>query len=284
MQELVQNISNYARSFKKDFIIIPQNGVELAFKDADPFNGLNYDYLGAVDGFGVEELFYNGNYMPDFERIDMLQNLKGLKKILVSEYVSDSQFIADALVKNQEKGFVCFPREGNNYNYEYIPGFIPKENADDITQLAQVKNYLYLISSGQYSSKAEMIQDISSTNFDLILTDLYFNGEQLSKEEIEQLKTKANGAKRLVISYISIGSAESFRYYWKSNWSLHHPTWIKKAYSGYPDEYWVKFWKSEWQEILYGNDNSYLKKILDAGFDGAYLDNVEAYYFLYFNE
>jgi cysteinyl-tRNA synthetase len=45
----------------------------------------------------------------------------------------------------------------------------------------------------------------------------------------------------------------------------------------------VKFWKDDWQEIIYGNEDSYIKKIIDAGFDGAYLDNVEAYYFLYFD-
>ncbi|MCC6767464.1 MAG: hypothetical protein IT240_00340, partial [Bacteroidia bacterium] len=31
MQEFVIDISNYARSFDDDFIVIPQNGVELAF-------------------------------------------------------------------------------------------------------------------------------------------------------------------------------------------------------------------------------------------------------------
>ncbi|MBL0317621.1 MAG: hypothetical protein IPP69_18435 [Flavobacteriales bacterium] len=46
----------------------------------------------------------------------------------------------------------------------------------------------------------------------------------------------------------------------------------------------MKFWNKEWQEIIYGNDASYTKKILDAGFDGAYLDNVEAFYFLYFKD
>ena len=87
----------------------------------------------------------------------------------------------------------------------------------------------------------------------------------------------------MVISYINIGAAENWRYYWKDDWKLHHPRWLKKPYKGYQDEIWVKFWKKDWQEIIYGNDNSYMKKILDAGFDGAYLDNVEAYYFLYFD-
>ena len=32
--------------------------------------------------------------------------------------------------------------------------------------------------------------------------------------EITALKTKANGGKRFIISYVSIGSAEKYRYYW----------------------------------------------------------------------
>ena len=59
---------------------------------------------------------------------------------------------------------------------------------------------------------------------------------------------------------------------------------LKKKYDGYTDEFWVNFWEKEWQTIIYGNDNSYMKKIITAGFDGAYLDNVEAYYFLFHNE
>jgi cysteinyl-tRNA synthetase len=64
---------------------------------------------------------------------------------------------------------------------------------------------------------------------------------------------------------------------------LHHPDWLKKKYDGYVDEIWVEFWNDEWKSIIYGNDNSYIKKIINAGFDGAYLDNVEGYYSLYFD-
>ena len=39
----------------------------------------------------------------------------------------------------------------------------------------------------------------------------------------------------------------------------------------------VKYWNTEWQNIIYGNDNSYLKKILNAGFDGVYLDIIDAF-------
>jgi len=283
MQEFVIDISDYARDFNPDFIIIPQNAVKLAYKYLDTAQGLNYRYLAAIDGFGVEELFYYETFDPDYDRLSMLRALKNYKKVMVSEYVSNNNEITDALNRNFEEGFICFPRNGDNYHYLLIPDFVWFSNNDDINLLSDAKNYLYLISSDNFASKQAMINAISATNFDIVLIDLFFEDDYFSAEEINILKTKANGAKRLVISYINIGSAENYRYYWQDNWKLHNPKWLKKKYEGYKDEFWVEFWQPEWQQIIFGNDNSYIKKIIDAGFDGAYLDNVEAYYFLYFN-
>ncbi len=284
MQDFVIDISNYARGFDPDFIIISQNGTELAFNNIDPTEGLNSSYMSAIDGLGVEELFYNDGYSLDNERLSMLRDIDDAKKIMVAEYVGDQNNITDALNRNYNEGFICFPRTSNNYHYTTIPDSVPHSNENDITSLSQAQNYLYLISTDNYASKEEMINAISETNFDEVLIDLFFNEVELTSSEVEQLKTKSNGGKRLVISYINIGSAEKFRYYWKDGWGLHHPLWLKRKYDGYDDEFWVKFWKKDWQEIIYGNDNSYMKKIIHAGFDGAYLDNVEAYYFLYYRD
>ncbi len=284
MQDFVVNISNYARGLDSDFIIIPQNGTELAYNNIDPSEGQNSAYMSAINGFGVEELFYNGSYVLDNERLTMLKDLKASKKIMVAEYVSDNSSVSDALIKNYNEGFICFPRIGSNYHYSQIPDSVPHANAADITDLSLAQNHLYLISTDNFSSKEEMINAISLTNFDVILIDLFFDETELSAAEVNQLKTKANGGKRLVISYLNIGSAEKFRYYWKKGWGLHHPLWLKRKYDGYDDEFWVKFWKKDWQKIIYGNDDSYVKKIVNAGFDGAYLDNVEAFYFLYYKD
>lgn len=284
MQDFVINISNYARGYDSDFIIIPQNGIELAFNNIDQNDGQNSTYMSGINGFGVEELFYNGTYSLDNERLSMLQQLKASKKIMVAEYVTDNNNISDALNKNYNEGFICFPRTSSNYHYSQIPDSVTHSNTADITNLSSAQNHLYLISTDNYSSKQDMINAISATNYDVVLIDLFFNGTEFTASEVNQLKTKANGGQRLVISYINIGSAEKFRYYWKKGWGLHHPLWLKRKYDGYEDEFWVKFWKKDWQDIIYGNDNSYTKKILNAGFDGAYLDNVEAYYFLYYKD
>lgn len=282
MQEFIISISNYARSYDPDFIIIPQNGAEIAFKKTNPDDAISINYLKAIDAFAVEELFYNGALSPDNYRINMLKKLGTEKTIMVSEYIKDDSNIADAVKKNADEGFICFPRSERNYHYHTIPEKIQNENSDDITKLSQIKNYLYLISTAEFDDKEHFIEAISKTNYDMVTIDLFFEkNEPFTKEEIARLKTKANGGKRLVIGYMNIGAAENWRYYWRKNWKLYNPDFIRKSYEDYEDEFWVKFWDKDWQKIIYDNDDSYTKKIIDAGFDGAFLDNVEAYYFLY---
>ncbi len=284
MRAFVKDISSYTKSINPNFLIIPQNGIELAFKEMDLSNGFDENYLQAIDGIGVEEVFYNDTYQPDDERITQLKTLKSKKKIFDSEYIGSIIPLSTAFTTSNSYGLTPFIRTSNNYYYTLIPDTIPNENKNDIISIDSVKNYLYLIDYEKYNSKQDLISSLSATNFDLLLIDLFFNDEKLTKTDLEQLKIKANGGKRLVISYLNIGSAENYRYYWKKHWGQHHPLWIKRKYEGYPDEFWVKFWEKEWQDIIYGNDNSYAKMILDAGFDGAYLDNIEAYYFLYFKK
>lgn len=284
MQEFVIELSSYSKGLDSDFIIIPQNGEELSFNDLSPDDGTNQAYLDAIDAIGVEEIHYSGSQQIQTERIDNLTLLKTVKPILVSDFVSDNSDTTDAQNKSISKGFIPFVREATNYDYQEIPSLILNENTNNITSLSQAQNYLYFIGGqSKYTTKQSFLSALAATNYDVILIDIFFGEDALSKSEISQLKTKQNGGSRLIISYINVGAAEKYRYYWKDKWKLHRPLWLKKEYDGYEDEIWVKFWKKDWKNIIYGNDDSYIKKIIDSGFDGAYLDNVEAYYFLYFD-
>lgn len=283
MQEFVVGLSQYARSIKPGFIIVPQNGAELAFNKLNPDAGFNPAYLNAVDGFGIEELFYNKKNKVDAYRYGMLKQIKAKgKPVLVSEFIEKEDQTQRVLQQNEKEGFLAFPRAANNEDYKEIPA-ITNENANDVTKLDQAKNYLYLINSSNYKQRFYYLKDIAKTNYDVVIIDLFFHTKPFTPEEIAQLQTKANGGKRLVLAYINVGAAENFRYYWNGNWILGDPAWIKKKYQGYEDEFYVEYWNPQWQQLMFGNEKSYMKKILDAGFDGAYLDNVEAYYFLYNN-
>jgi cysteinyl-tRNA synthetase, unknown class len=285
MQDFIIAISEYARGIDPDFIIIPQNGIELAFSNCDSTEGVNPSYISAIDGVGVEALFYEGTLTTDDGRLGMSKLVKNAsKKILVADFLDNDADIANAIQQNESEGFICFPRSSINYDYKYIPDSVINENANDINSLQDAQNYLYLINTDNFSSKQAMLEAITATNFDVVLIDKDFNEEALTSADVNALKVKANGGKRLLISYINVGAAENWRYYWKNKWNTIHPCWMKRKYDGYADERWVKYWDSSWQEIIYENDDSYMKKIIDAGFDGAYLDNVEAYYFLYYKD
>jgi len=279
MQTFVTDISLYARGFNHDFIIIPQNGAELAYINGEPGEGILMPYIHTIDGIGIEELFYDGSLTVDYYELALLRNLKDLTTIIVSEYVSNHGNFSDAIQRNRNEGFIPFVRSRNNYHYKEIPA-LTEENTNDIITLTDAKNFLYLINNENYATKQAMIAAIAATNYDVVLIDLFFEAEMFTQKEIQQLKRKANGGIRLVISYISIGSVENYRYYWQRGWKRGNPSWLKRPYAGYPDEFWVEFWHSEWQNIIFGNNDSYIKKIIDAGFDGVFLDNVEAYYIL----
>lgn len=281
MQDFVIAISKYARSIDSNFVIIPQNGPELAWEKLNTSGNFRADYLNAVDGIAVEDLFYDGKLKTDKYRLQLLRKLQTKKQVMVSDFITDSTAIDAVKSQIQKEGFLLYPRLSNNEHYREIPEIVPQENDKDIIKLSDAKNYLYLINPANIRTKRAHIKAIAETNFDLVTIDLFFNGEPLTPADLEKLKKKANGGKRLIISYVNIGAAENWRYYWKRNWTLNDPVWIKKKYVGYDDEFYVQFWHDDWKKIIYGNPESYLKKILDAGFDGAFLDNVEAYYFLY---
>lgn len=281
MQDFVIDISKYARSIHSNFVIIPQNGPELAFEKLNTGGKFRKAYIDAIDGIAVEDLFYNGKPKIDQYRLQILRKLQTEKQVMVSDFITKDDAIESIKIQSSKENFLLYPRVSSNEHYREIPEIVPNENDKDILQLSDVKNYLYLINPANIRTKRAYIKAISETNFDMITIDLFFNDEPLTPKDVEQLKRKANGGKRLIISYVNIGAAENWRYYWNRNWQLNDPIWLKKNYVGYEDEFYVQFWHEDWKNIIYGNPESYVKKILDAGFDGAFLDNVEAYYFLY---
>ncbi len=281
MRELVCDISKYARGIKPGFIIIPQNGIEVAFNDLNPQGKTHSGYMAAIDGVAVEDLFFDGKLQTDTYRLHMLREFRHEKQVLFSDYITTDASVEKVADLSHKENFLFFPRTKTNEHYHTIPKNIPDENSRDVTKLAEAKNYLYLINASAYKTKKDYLDALAATNYDLVAIDLYYDDAPLTPKDIEPLKTKANGAKRLVLSYVNIGAAENWRPYWKKGWKINNPGWIKKKYHGYDDEFYVQYWHPEWQKIITGNKNSYVKKILDAGFDGAFLDNIEAYYALY---
>ncbi len=289
MRNFVINLSEYAKTQDSAFVVIPQNGIELVTLDGESDGAISTDYLNAIDGHGQEDLLYgytgDDQASPSAEAA-YIRSFLDLSKdegnvILVIDYCSTHAKMDDSYAQNNSAGYISFAADARNLNtipdYPALPYGV---NATDINSLTDARNFLYLINPEYYASKTDFIAAVGATDYDLLIMDLFFNdGSAFTASEIDQLKTKANGAKRMVICYMSIGEAEDYRYYWQPVWSIIPPLWLSAENPDWPGNYKVKYWNADWQRIIYGNDSSYLKKIIDAGFDGAYLDIIDAFEF-----
>ncbi|KYG82307.1 endo alpha-1,4 polygalactosaminidase [Roseivirga echinicomitans] len=288
MRNFVIEISEYAKAVDSDFLIIPQNGIELVSEE----NGVvNHTYLNAIDANGQESLFYGYegvNTSTSNSESNRLINLlkisqKSGNRILVTDYCYTHSKMDDSYVKNHSNEFISFSADERLLNnIPSHPSPIYAENNSNIDLISKAKNFIFIINPEDFNSKESFISAMEATNYDLIIIDFFFDAVAFSANEVSRLKIKANGGSRLVISYLSIGEAEDYRYYWQQDWYNTSPKWLTPENPEWKGNYKVKYWDSDWKSIIYGNESSYLKKILAAGFDGVYLDIIDA--FEYFEE
>lgn len=117
--------------------------------------------------------------------------------------------------------------------------------------------------------------DIFKSEYDLIVTDTDDqNGKPFPRETVEDMKQCPSGKKKLIIAYISLGEAEDYRWYWNKNWKKVRPVWLGKANPDWPGNYSIKqWWHPDWWEIT----TAILDRVINAGFDGVYIDKIDVY-------
>ncbi len=152
-----------------------------------------------------------------------------------------------------------------------------RAHSGDVRTLHDAKNFLYLINSSRFASKRDFIDALKETDYDLVIVDLFHNGEQLTNEDIAELRAKKDGSARLAICYMSIGEAEDYHYYWRREWKRRRPVWLTKENPAWKGNYKVRYWRPDWKSLILGNPDAYLDKILAARFDGVYLDIIDAF-------
>jgi len=130
------------------------------------------------------------------------------------------------------------------------------------------------------------IRKLDNTDYDMLVVEPGFNFREDPYDVnflVSSLKRKPNGKRRLLLAYIDIGQAEDYRIYWKKSWIA--PTAKKRGIpdflitidpDGWTGNYPVAFWDARWQNIWLGK-NGIIPKLVQYGFDGVYLDWVEAY-------
>ena len=139
-----------------------------------------------------------------------------------------------------------------------------------------IKDFLYILQGDLVT-----IFDIANNDFDLVIMDYAKYGDQKSEYSAEDIgvtkKGGNSGCGKVILAYLSIGEAEDYRYYWRDEWTTDPPVWLDEENPNWPGNYKVRYWEEGWQANIFGGDSSYLKRILDAGFDGVYLDIIDAF-------
>lgn len=108
--------------------------------------------------------------------------------------------------------------------------------------------------------------------YDLVIMDYSSDARPYTADEIAALKDSPGGPK-IVFAYMSIGEAEDYRFYWEETWYESPPSWLDAENPDWEGNYKVRYWEPAWQEIIL----EYTDRLLEAGFDGVYLDIIDAY-------
>jgi cysteinyl-tRNA synthetase len=134
------------------------------------------------------------------------------------------------------------------------------------------------------------LEAIGATAYDLVVIDYSADGsdeQAFTADQIAALQHSPGGPKR-VLAYLSIGEAETYRYYWNPAWDDESPrgipdedapAWLDVENPNWEGNYKVHYWDPAWQTIIFGTPDSYLDRILARGYDGVYLDLVDAYWY-----
>jgi cysteinyl-tRNA synthetase, unknown class len=157
-------------------------------------------------------------------------------------------------------------------------------------------NPLSLARSWGYQLQGVDPSVIATSPYDVVVIDYSRDGSDwrsYSPGEIARMKVKPDGGRRIVLCYFSIGEAESNRYYWRKRWSWMSwggwrwfwqlsgerflPSWVGPQNAEWKGNFGVRYWQSGWQDIIVNGEDSYLQRIVRAGFDGAYLDKIDEY-------
>ena len=242
MRDFIKELRN---NTDKEKIIITQNGNELYFKNGK----IDNKFFALTNGTTQESVYYG-----DVLRFNVPTS-KGLKNELLELTVPIRKKGKPVFIINYGKGqkkreFLKKEALKTKFVSELLPSFnadklyetIEDYNDEDINSLSEVKNFLCLLNPENFSDIDEYYQALRNTNYDLLLIEVSYNNIFFTKEQIEELKIKDNGGKRIVIAYLSIGEAEDYRYYWKKKWNKKKPKWIIKENENWEGNYIVKYW------------------------------------------
>jgi len=292
MRNFVARIASVARQRDPDFIVVPQNGLQLlssaSFDDEDGVDPgpPDAEYLAAIDGVAREDLHYGypqlGLTTPlslQSEWLAYAGIARAAGKTLVAiDYVSSNDQADSAYASSNAENLLCFASFSRDL--DVLPVYPVKpvgDNTVTVSTLGEAANFGYLINPASFSDKDAYLATLCASRYDVLVIDLFWDeATALTVDELARVRQKPQGGNRLILAYMSIGEAESYRWYWNPSWRPGSPSWLGPENPDWAGNYLVRYWEDSWQDIIVGSAG-YLDKIISAGFDGVYLDIIDAF-------
>ncbi|MEQ9448201.1 MAG: alpha-1,4-polygalactosaminidase, partial [Rhodospirillaceae bacterium] len=260
VREIVEELSDYARSRDPNFLVITRPGFDLltwSQREFDLAEVKRYPdvyvspaaiipvgmpmrrYIQAIDGLVLDGQFCEPLRVPQAELRRMMTT--GLRFLSV-EHCRDAATASAGLRAAINTGVVAHIDLARADDFDAIPTVRPvPENAGNVEALSAARNTLFSTGSRTFGSKREWLGALQSTNYDVLVVDAFYNGnEALTRDQVHQLKFKQMGARRLVLARMNIGYADDRRYYWQREWQIGAPTWIHAFSVEQPGTYVVE--------------------------------------------
>lgn len=153
------------------------------------------------------------------------------------------------------------------------------ENAQPVITVTGARNWMPLLRADRFGNKAEWLMAMERTNHDAMLIDVTHRGaDPLTKDEVKRLRFKELGAPRLMLAVLPVGKAYDWRWYWQKGWEAGNPPFLFAPDNDDPGSFITAVSDPQWKEML----GKYLVGIMDLGFDGVVLDDLDTY--LWFEE
>lgn len=285
MIQLAGELGQYAKAKRPGFQLVGNGAAGLL--EVTPDNPKeNVDKLvQALDGFLTESVFYTeSDQGPQPQEKSMLEFLKGVfalpqkagKAVWTLDYIPDPELQEKDEALGHKNGYVSMAV--GDRNLAQLPqGQVPRVSSRDIRRVQDAENFLFLLNPENFATRLDYLTALQKTPYDAVVVDLYYGDKPLTPAETAMLQDKPQGGRRLVLCYLSVGEAADYRPYWQPDWKTKPPDWVGKPNPDWPGSYRVKYWRPEWKHLLYGSDGAYLDQILNAGFDGVFLDVMDAW-------
>lgn len=199
---------------------------------------------------------------------------KGIGAKLVGLDACDGKSTSDILRRGAQRHIRSIEVIGAPDAPKIIPHARPPfENPDHVKDLGDVQNGIWLRNPAAYASKADWVEILRKRNDDLLIVDAFYKADQpLTRDEVLSLKFKYMGARRLLLASMDLSQARDDRYYWKREWRVGDPEFLREPMPGTRSGILVNYWTPEWKEIL----GAYFKGLMDLGFDGVLLEGLGA--------